>query len=221
MYTNVSPLYSTEMLARTLYAAERLRRDYGFSVRYAVNCDVNGQSWGLVEMLLDSGFEGLVMAINRAMAPDPQPRPIAFQWQGPSGRHLLTWHGAHYGDGNNAGIPRLGVPSGAHHWWQHDIDRSYLAVQQYLDNLQAKGYPYDFVVLQNVNSITWDNDGPDEALPQFVRTWNARGWQPRMQIITLDGMFDRLRALSAETLEVRAGELQGSGAWLKGLLPGY
>ncbi len=224
MYTNVSPLYSTEMLARTLYAAERLRRDYGFALRYALNCDVNGQSWGLVEMLLDSGFEGLLMAINRAMAPDPQPRPRAFQWQGPSGRQLLTWHGAHYGDGNNIGIPRLGVPSGARRWWQHDIDQSYSSVHNYLDDLQAQGYPYDFVVLQIVNSLSWDNDGPDEALSPFVQTWNARGWQPRMQIVTLDGLFDRLRTLSTESLEVRAGDWNdwwaqgmGSSAYETGL----
>ena len=43
-----------------LVADERgdLRRDYGFDIRHGMNCDVNGQNWGLVELLLDAGFQG-------------------------------------------------------------------------------------------------------------------------------------------------------------------
>src|SRR5262249_48154135 len=75
MFCNWTPLASTEILARSFMVAQRLRQDYGFDIRYGMNCDVNGQSWGLVEMLLDSGFGGMAMAINRVMARDPQPRP--------------------------------------------------------------------------------------------------------------------------------------------------
>lgn len=217
MYVNTTPLFSAEMLARTLYAAGRLRRDYGLDVRYALNCDVNGQSWGLVEMLLDSGFDGLAMAINRAMAREPAPRPVAFWWQGPSGRRILTWHGAHYGDGNNLGIPRLPVPHAGKRRWVSDLEGAHQQVGHYLQKLTARGYPYAFAYLQIVSTVCWDNDGPDESLVTFVREWNQRGYSPRLHIVALDGLFERLRALPEDALETRVGAwddwwAQGVGA---------
>ena len=71
MYCNWTPLATTEILSQWLMVAAQLRRDYGLDIRYGMNCDVNGQSWGLVELLLDAGFEGFSMAINRVMARDP------------------------------------------------------------------------------------------------------------------------------------------------------
>ena len=82
MYCNLTPLAPTDLLARALLLAGTLRRDYGFDIRYGMNCDVNGQHWGLVELLLDAGFEGFSMAINRVMGRNPQPRPRSV----PSGR---------------------------------------------------------------------------------------------------------------------------------------
>jgi hypothetical protein len=58
MYCNWTPLATTEILSQSLMVAAQLRRDYGLDIRYGMNCDVNGQSWGLVELLLDAGFEG-------------------------------------------------------------------------------------------------------------------------------------------------------------------
>lgn len=217
LYTNGTPLYTTEMLARTLYTAGRLRREYGFDIRHAINCDVNGQAWGLVEMLLDAGFEGLAMAINRVMAPDPQPRPTGFRWQGTTGRHILTWHGEHYGDGNNLGIPRLPVPFGGRRWWQFNIEGSYPLVQDYIRKLDAKGYAYDFALLQIVHPFMWDNDGPDEALVGFVQEWNARGYTPALKIVGIDELFARIAAQDARHLPVHAGDwndwwAQGAGS---------
>lgn len=210
MYCNVTPLFTTEMLIRSLSVAEQLRTDYGFDIRYALNSDVNGQSWGLVEMLLDAGFEGLAMAINRAMAPDPQPRPSGFWWQGPSGRYLLTWHGEHYGDGNNLGIPRVPTPTAGKRFWHYDPERAYQPVQDYVQQLAAKGYTQDFAFLQIIGSYMWDNDGPDEYLPRFVKEWNARGWQPRMRIVTLAELFARI-----DTNEVRVGDW--TDYWAQGI----
>lgn len=206
MYANLTPLYSTEMLARTLYTAGQLRRDYGLDIRYALNCDVNGQSWGLVEMLLEAGFEGLGMAINRVMARDPQPRPIAFWWQGPAGRQLLAWHGEHYGFGQNLGIPRTSPhqPDDLRAMYNLDLARGRL--QGYMEKLQQQNYPYDFIYFQITSTFLWDNGGPHEELVRFVREWNSRGWEPRLQIIRFDELFDRLRQQPPETLETRQGE---------------
>jgi hypothetical protein len=87
MFANLTPLYSAEMLARTLYVAGRLRHNYGLDISYGLNCDVNGQSWGLVEMFLGAGFAGFGMAINRVMARGPASRPPR-ETPGP-----MTWNG--------------------------------------------------------------------------------------------------------------------------------
>lgn len=210
MYTNLSVLYTPDMLMRSLHIAEQLRNDYGFDIRYALNCDINGQSWGLIDMLLDAGFEGLGMAINRAMAPDPQPRPGAFYWQAPSGRKILTWHGEHYGDGNNIGIPRFPTPTRGKNNWAYDLDKAYTAVQKYIKKLHDKDYSQDFALLQIISSFQWDNAGPNELLVKFVQEWNSRGYTPRMNIVTLDELFARI-----QTEKVRTGDW--TDWWAKGI----
>src|SRR5258708_32693012 len=46
----------------------------------------------------------------------------------------------------------------------------------------------------------WDNGGPHEELVRFVRDWNQRGWQPRMHLVSLAQVFERLRTQNLETL---------------------
>jgi len=196
MFCNWTPLATTEILAQSLQVAARLRHDYGLDIRYGMNCDVNGQSWGLVELLLDAGFDGFSMAINRVMARDPQPRPIGFRWAGPSGRTLMVWHGEQYGFGQRLGVPLVQKPSG----WTYDVDAAHGQVQAYIAGLTANGYPHDFVQLQITSTFMWDNGGPHEELVRFVRDWNQRGWQPRMHLVSLAQVFERLRTQNLETL---------------------
>ncbi|MEQ9032311.1 MAG: glycoside hydrolase family 38 C-terminal domain-containing protein, partial [Aggregatilineales bacterium] len=125
----------------------------------------------------------------------------AFKWQSPSGRQLLTWHGEHYGDGNNLGIPRFPTPTRGKNNWAYNIDKAYPKVQGYIQQLQDKGYQQDFAFLQIISSFQWDNAGPEELLVKFVQDWNARGWQPRMNIVSLDELFARI-----QTDEVRSGD---------------
>jgi len=210
MYTNHSALYTTDMLARSLHFTDTLRKDYDFDIRYALNCDINGHSWGIIDLLLDAGFDGVAMAINRAMAPDPQPRPSGFYWQAPSGRKILTWHGEHYGDGNNMGIPRFPHPTPGKRDWRYNIEKTHEAVTRYIQSLHDKGYSQDFALQQIISSYQWDNGGPNELLVKFVQDWNARGYEPRMSIITLDELFARIK-----TDTVRAGDW--TDWWAKGI----
>lgn len=200
MYCHFTPLVTLEMLAQSLSVAQRLRQDYGFDIRHGLACDVNGLPWGLVELLLDSGVAGMAMAINRVMARDPQPRPVAFQWQGPSGRTIPVWHGEHYGFGHLLGIPRVKKPDG----WVPDLDEAQRRVQTYVRELAAKGVARDFTVLQITSTFQWDNGGPHEELVHFVREWNRRGWQPRLHLAGLADVFARVRDLP--DLPVRAGD---------------
>lgn len=188
LYGNWSPLADVQILAETLRAAERLRRDYGLTIDVALNCDVTGLPWGIVELLLDSGFRGLAMAMNRTMARDPQPRPRGFWWAGPSGRRLLTWHGEHYGIVQHFGIPRVKTAGG----WVVDMATSLRKLHGYVQDLEARGYPYDFALCQITSTFMYDNGGPHEDLVQFVNTWNECGFTPRLRTATLAEFFNRL-----------------------------
>src|SRR5262245_40644472 len=64
MFANLTALDDLEQLVETFQVLRPLRDEDGFTVRHAMNCDVNGENWPLVDVLLDLGIEGLTMAIN-------------------------------------------------------------------------------------------------------------------------------------------------------------
>jgi alpha-mannosidase len=205
MYCNVTPLFSAGQLARSLAVAAELRRNYGLDIRYAMNCDVNGQSWALPELLLDAGIAGLTMAINRVMAGAPGLRPRAFHWQGPSGRSMPVWHGEIYGYGHNLGIPRRRV-SPHSRLWASDLEAAHKQVAAYLAQLEAQGYPHDFLFLQITTTFLWDNGPPIEELVRFVQGWNARGYTPRLELGGLAQLFERIALQPAAALPTLRGE---------------
>ena len=106
MLANITPLYDLDQLIESLQPIAHLRDEYGFTIRHAMNCDVNGQNWPLVDALLDAGIEGFTMAINTHFGGAPFLRPNAFWWQGPSGRKLLAYNGWPYDTGWRYGIGR-------------------------------------------------------------------------------------------------------------------
>ncbi len=95
MQWHMTPLADLRMHIKGL---DNLRffRDLGISIRSAMNTDVNGVPWGLVDVLLDHRIDGFSMAINAHMGDAVHPRPGAFKWSGPSGRELIVWNGFQY-----------------------------------------------------------------------------------------------------------------------------
>ena len=77
-----------------------------------MNCDVNGENWSLVDLLLDVGIEGFTMAINTHFGGAPLHRPDVFWWQGPSGRKILAYNGWPYDTGWRFGIGNRARNSG-------------------------------------------------------------------------------------------------------------
>jgi len=57
MQTNNTPLFDSGQLIESLRPGQRLRRDYGLDIRYAMNCDINGQNWPLADVLLSEAAE--------------------------------------------------------------------------------------------------------------------------------------------------------------------
>jgi len=198
MFAGMSQCMSHEALYRQFHPAEMLRRDYGLKIRTALQCDINGQHWGLVEALLECGFDSFGMAINENVgrAAFQKQRPNGFYWQGASGRKILTWNGLHYNNNQYFGIPE-------------DSERSVREVRElsaFSDWLAKRNYPYPFALFQ-VTCNTFNDNGPvSPKLAGFVRNWNAEGRTPRMEIVTLSEFFDRLRREPADRLPVHRGE---------------
>ena len=162
MFANLTPLLDTDELIESLQLAGHLRRDYGFTITSAMNCDVNGENWPLVDLLLDAGVEGFTMAINTHFGGAPLARPDAFRWQGPSGRSILAYSGWPYDQGWRYGIGRS-HDEFEQVWWPR--------VAQRLDDID---YPLPVVMVQSYHPFG-DNGSAFDGFVEWIDQWNATG----------------------------------------------
>ncbi len=170
MFANLTPLLDTDQFIETFQFIDTLRNVYGFRVEHAMNCDVNGQNWPLVDLLLDLGIKGFTMAINTHFGGAVQPRPLPFLWQGPSGRKLPVNNGWPYDKGWREGIGRDA----------EDLEHVRLPrLQAYLDDI---GYPLPILLLQSFHPYG-DNGSVFDFTP-FIDFWNASGKSPRIVLAT-------------------------------------
>lgn len=180
MQTNNTPLLNTMQLIESLRPVERIRKEFGFDIRHAMNCDVNGQNWTLPDVLLDAGIEAFSMAINHHFGGPPTPRPNLFLWQTPSGRTLPAYNGWQYSKLNDFG---LGDETDDHfHDWLPKINA-------YLDSI---GYPLTYLMLQGYH-IYGDNGSAWGNFVEFADRWNHSGKTPRLISATPRMFWDRLK----------------------------
>jgi len=171
MFANLTPLLDVDELIESLQLVGRLRRDYGFTITSAMNCDVNGENWPLVDLLLDAGIEGFTMAINTHFGGAPLDRPDPFRWQGPSGRTILAYSGWPYDQGWRFGIGRS-AEDFEHVWWPRVAQR-----------LDAIDYPLPVVMVQSYHPFG-DNGSAFAGFVQWIDAWNAQGKAPHIQLAT-------------------------------------
>ena len=178
---NLTPLVDDRMLLKLLEPVHYLR-EQGLPVRSAMNSDVNGAPWGLVDALLDYGIESFSMGVNEHYGYAPQPRPRGFWWESPTGRKILVWNGLQYW---NAANIQMRIPE--------SVEAVAEALPAFLKVWEERGYPYTFLPVQVTTASAPDNAAPDPDLPRFVRDWNATSPKIRLRMVTLTEMFDRLR----------------------------
>lgn len=170
MFANLTPLLDTDQLLETFQILPSLRHDYGFTIEHAMNCDVNGESWPLVDLLLDVGIKGFTMAINTHFGGAVQPRPYPFLWQGPTGRAIPVHNGWPYDKGWREGIGRDAADLENVRWPR---------LQKYLDEI---GYPIPILQMQSYHPYG-DNGSAFDFTP-FIDAWNAAGKSPRIVLAT-------------------------------------
>lgn len=171
MFANLTPLYDTDQLAETFQLLRPLREEFGFTIRHAMNCDVNGENWPLVDLLLDLGIEGFSLAINTHFGGAPMQRPNVFWWEGPSGRELLAYNGWPYDTGWRFGIGRDAAEF-EKTWWPR-VER----------RLEENNYPLPVLMVQSFHPFG-DNGSAYEEFSRFIDTWNEQGESPRLVMAT-------------------------------------
>jgi alpha-mannosidase len=171
MFANLTPLFDTDQLVETFQLLRPLRDEFGFTIRHAMNCDVNGENWPLVDLLLDLGIEGFSMAINTHFGGAPMQRPNVFWWEGPSGRKILAYNGWPYDTGWRFGI---GHDAAAFEetWWPR-VER----------RLAEIDYPLPILMVQSFHPFG-DNGSAYGGFSRFIDAWNEQGKSPRIMVTT-------------------------------------
>lgn len=166
---NITPLFDSGELIEALQNVNLLRRKLGIPIKYAMNSDVNGQNWPLVDVLLDAGIQGFSMATNIHFGGSPLTWPNAFHWQGPSGRSLLSWNGWDYGFAHDIGVDGNPENLATTHWPR-------------IDNwLRERNYPLRILMLQLYDQFG-DNGPASTTVSEFVRAWNADIKAPKLRL---------------------------------------
>lgn len=197
MLANITPLYGPAQTVESLRPLNTLREEYGFGISHAINCDVNGQNWPLVDSLLEAGIDTFCMAINEHFGGAPPRRPSIFRWEGPSGRSVLASNGYHYATGYKVGIGRDAEEFRDRYWPQ---------MKQHLDDID-----YSLPILKVPSFHPFgDNATAYDAFPAFVRDWNGRdevanGELPRLRMATLSDWWDAVQE-EANDLPVCSGD---------------
>ena len=171
MFANLTPLLDSDELIESFQLLRTLRNDYGMTITSAMNCDVNGENWPLVDLLHDLGIEGFTMAINTHFGGAPLDRPNVFHWQGPSGKTIMAYNGWTYDTGWRYGIGRSSQDFETD-WWPRVMQR-----------LEQIDYPLPVVMAQSFHPFG-DNGSAFEGFTRWIDEWNAGGKGPHIQFAT-------------------------------------
>lgn len=194
MRWNQSQLSDHHMLIEAMAPVRELR-EAGIQIRTAMNSDVNGVNWGLVDVMSDFGITNMSMAINEHFGHAVVPRPRAFNWQSPSGNSLLVYNGLMYGA---PVCGWLGIPT--------DLDRTQSELPRLVQRLEERGYPHSVLIMQATNVHIHDNAAPNAALPEHIRRFNSESTGVKLRLATISEAFDRLRRDDLSAIPTFSGD---------------
>ncbi|HOZ47895.1 MAG TPA: hypothetical protein PLO37_22570 [Candidatus Hydrogenedentes bacterium] len=198
----VTELCGHETLARAVYTAFRLGREFGVPIVSAEHNDIPGFSWGLCVALTEAGIKIVCPGLPHywswckpAMQHFWSQRavfghdgPGAFWWEAPSGKRLLFWC-------NNSGCGG-------------DYHPSLPGLADALANLETTDYPYR-VLRWPVLGGARDNSPYIEGYAQTIRDWNERWAYPRLVSSTNARFYEDFIRVVPDDLRVHRGELPG------------
>ncbi|MBL7955445.1 MAG: hypothetical protein JNJ91_10425 [Flavobacteriales bacterium] len=183
--------------------ADSLRAWYDLPITMAMQTDVPGMSWSMVDAYAAHGIRHLSQGPNYIPdMPDGGDRigstlreqgDKPYWWKGTTGRDsILVWTaGQGYGGwhGYTAGAIK---------------ERGTRKIAAYMNELAAKGYPYDMV--QWRYNIVSDNGPVDSTLSDFVREWNEKYSSPRLIIANAGMMMQQFEAKYGKKIPTWSGD---------------
>jgi len=183
--------------------ADSLRAWYDLPITMAMQTDVPGMSWSMVDAYAAHGIRHLSQGPNYIPdMPDGGDRigstlreqgDKPYWWKSTTGTDsILVWTaGQGYGGwhGYTAGAIK---------------ERGTRKIAAYMNDLAAKGYPYDMV--QWRYNIVSDNGPVDSTLSDFVREWNAKYSSPRLIIANAGTMMQQFETKYGKQIPTWSGD---------------
>jgi len=180
-----------------------LKRKYQLPIQTAMMTDVPGMSWSVVSSLAKRGIRYFSNGINYIEGMPGNGDRIGhvldslgdkpFWWKSPSGKDsILMWCGAKgYSSWH-------GTAAGA------VFERGSEKIASYLNELDAKKYPYSMVHWRY--NIVADNGPVDPSIADFVLQWNNKYSSPKLVLANATDMFRRFEKLYGKTIPVLSGD---------------
>jgi hypothetical protein len=188
MFVNMSEISTESSLAASLQPVREFK-DAGIPVRLAMQNDVNGAAWCLVDYFQEAGIKYLTMGINATRSLLAFDRPTAFWWESPAGRRILAFRPDHY---HIANLKKI-------HEGNLEVFEGNLS--KYLGGLQRAGYPFDRISMQYSGYFT-DNSPPATSECDLIKAWNSKYSRPKLRIATASEFLDYLATQHADELPV-------------------
>ncbi len=185
--------------------AEKLRKEFRFTINSAMISDVPGYAWTTVTALVKGGVKYFSSGPNFLGESHPYlgdrvgyflkawgDKPV--WWTSPSGdEKVLFWTaGKGYSSWHGTG------PGGV-------FDRGPKKIAAYLDELAAEKYPYDIV--QWRYNIVSDNGPIDSTISDFVKQWNEKYASPKIILNTTQKLFEKFEEKYGSSIPVVKGDI--------------
>jgi len=189
MFLNMSEIATESSLAASLMPLREIQESIGAPVTLAMQNDVNGAAWCLVDYFSPIGVKYLTMGINKTRSLLPFDRPTVFWWESPSGNRILAYRADHYHTGNR--------------WRLHDGTVTDLekGLTEYLGGLERADYPFDVVSVQ-YSGYNTDNSPPSTHSSNLIRDWNAQYAWPKLRSATASEFMQTIEERHATELPV-------------------
>lgn len=189
MYFNFDELPDEQVLTSSLAAMKRIR-ETGIEVRTAMQDDVNGIGWGLCDYFSGARVKYLNMGTHGHRALICFDKPTLFWWESPSGHRMLAFRAEHYMTGNT--VFKI-------HGTDFNVFEDELLT--YLQQLDAKGYPYDEISIQH-SGYQVDNSPPSTRASDMILQWNEKYSWPKLRTITPKTFFENMESRYADQFPV-------------------
>lgn len=179
-YFNFSDLPDEQVIKASLNPIKTFQ-DYHLPVKTAMQNDVNGLAWSLIDLYSDLGVEFVNMGTHGHRALICFDQPTLFWWQAKSGKKMLAYRAEHYMLGNT----RFKIHAG-------DFDVFEDELLSYLIELEAKKYPHDLISIQHSGFLV-DNSPPSIHASEMIRLWNEKYSWPKLQTATSADFFESMK----------------------------